>query len=163
MSKGETGHTGPVGPSRRAFLQQIPAAVAGTTCASAFLSLAGCATASRYVKTSVSPEGKLLVRRADLGSATSVLLHWSESNIPIILHRSASQAASETWTAVWARCTHRGCEIEIGADRLSCPCHGSEFAFEGAVLKGPAQAPLVRFTVTPSDEYLVLQRVEGNA
>ncbi|CAI4033932.1 Ubiquinol-cytochrome c reductase iron-sulfur subunit [Nitrospira tepida] len=41
-------------------------------------------------------------------------------------------------------CTHLGCGFNWdGADRnFKCPCHGSVFAMDGAVLGGPAPRPL---------------------
>ena len=39
-------------------------------------------------------------------------------------------------------CTHLGCVVAVKGDALHCPCHGSEFAPTGAVLKGPAKLPL---------------------
>ncbi|MDD6051716.1 MAG: FAD-dependent oxidoreductase [Clostridiales bacterium] len=42
------------------------------------------------------------------------------------------------------RCTHLGCEMTWNPDEGSwdCPCHGSRFAGDGAVLDGPAQTPV---------------------
>ncbi|MFB1080399.1 FAD-dependent oxidoreductase [Jeotgalibacillus sp. JSM ZJ347] len=41
-------------------------------------------------------------------------------------------------------CTHMGCECAWNQDERSwdCPCHGSRFSFDGAVLEGPAVTPL---------------------
>jgi cytochrome b6-f complex iron-sulfur subunit len=49
--------------------------------------------------------------------------------------------------AMSAMCTHLGCTVDIGSDRLPCPCHGSEFDFEGNVLEGPATDPLRHYAV----------------
>ena len=53
--------------------------------------------------------------------------------------------------AVSAACTHAGCMLDStgpsGAEKLSCPCHGSLFDANGAVLRGPAGTPLPHFQV----------------
>lgn len=43
-----------------------------------------------------------------------------------------------------AICTHQGCLVsEVVENEIVCPCHGSRFsAVDGAVITGPAQAPL---------------------
>ncbi|BBY60053.1 QcrA and Rieske domain-containing protein [Mycolicibacterium sarraceniae] len=47
-----------------------------------------------------------------------------------------------------ARCTHAGCALPAVTDgTLNCPCHGSQFGLDGAVLRGPAVEPLVAVAV----------------
>jgi Rieske Fe-S protein len=48
--------------------------------------------------------------------------------------------------AVSVRCTHLGCDVRFNFAERSwdCPCHGSRFDVDGAVLEGPAVDPLER-------------------
>ena len=48
--------------------------------------------------------------------------------------------------AVSLRCTHLGCLLRFNGAETSwdCPCHGSRFDVDGAVLTGPAVKPLPR-------------------
>lgn len=52
--------------------------------------------------------------------------------------------------ALSAVCTHLGCVTrhEPGADRIVCPCHGSEFDVAGRVIVGPASRRLQRLSLT---------------
>jgi len=46
-------------------------------------------------------------------------------------------------------CTHAGCNVSKVIDaNIVCPCHGSRYDLEGAVVKGPAAKPLERRPVT---------------
>ena len=56
---------------------------------------------------------------------------------------------SETeFIAVSSVCTHAGCAVRFATTQISCPCHGSLFALDGTVTRGPATRPLTRFSAT---------------
>jgi Rieske Fe-S protein len=48
-----------------------------------------------------------------------------------------------------AACTHLGCHLHWNSfERCwDCPCHGSQFSIDGAVLNGPATSPLEKVTL----------------
>jgi Rieske Fe-S protein len=63
-----------------------------------------------------------------------------------------TQPTAGTVVGYDATCPHQGCTVRatVGGP-FACPCHGSEFdPATGAVLQGPAKAPLTRFAVTVS-------------
>jgi Rieske Fe-S protein len=61
----------------------------------------------------------------------------------IILVRSSATAVQ----ALSDVCTHAGCGVRYDHVKklLSCPCHGSEYALTGMVLRGPAFKPLAKY------------------
>lgn len=53
-------------------------------------------------------------------------------------------------------CTHLGCIVRSAGAGFECPCHGSQFAADGSVTKGPAPQPLPWYKVSGSGgEYVV--------
>jgi cytochrome b6-f complex iron-sulfur subunit len=63
--------------------------------------------------------------------------------------------------AMSAVCTHLGCMVQhqaaVGAkEAFFCPCHGSRFDQEGAVVGGPAPRPLDRVLLTIDGGELVV-------
>lgn len=69
-------------------------------------------------------------------------LHPGEGTVVEIgAHKTAVYAdAAGDLHAVSAICTHLGCTVEFNAEDTTwdCPCHGSRFATDGAVIQGPA-------------------------
>ena len=49
-------------------------------------------------------------------------------------------------------CTHQRCSLVTApGEELHCPCHGSRFNYEGAVLQGPAEDPLPLYPVAVNE------------
>jgi len=69
-----------------------------------------------------------------------------------------TQPATGQYKAFSAVCTHVGCIVNKVADgTIGCPCHGSEFRItNGAVVTGPAMAPLAAKQVKIVDGHVIL-------
>jgi cytochrome b6-f complex iron-sulfur subunit len=66
-------------------------------------------------------------------------------NLRVFLFRHGNR-----FHAVSAICTHLGCTVNLAGQGFHCPCHGSVFNANGAVVSGPAPAPLPWFELTVS-------------
>jgi Rieske Fe-S protein len=143
--------------ARRAFMRRLPVLTAGLAAGASAVSLSGCAGVS-YLTPRMLPDGSLIVPTADVTERGEAFLQTRGMQRPVYLRRS-----EDGWTAVLAACTHRGCQPEPVGDRLECPCHGSEFSFEGEVLAGPAERPLPRYEVIEEDDRLIVVVSDGAA
>lgn len=139
---------------RRDFVRRLPMVAAGLAGGLATTSLSGCA-GTRYLSPTPVPQG-LAVPLDAVGNEGHAFVQTSGMERPIYVHR----AESGEWAAVLASCTHRGCQPEPFADRLVCPCHGSEFSMVGEVLQGPADEPLTRYEVVQDGDRLII-RTDG--
>lgn len=73
-------------------------------------------------------------------------------NLRVFLFRKGN-----SFRAASAVCTHLGCTVNLAGKGFHCPCHGSVFDESGAVLSGPAPAPLAWFLLSLSrDGHLVI-------
>ena len=55
---------------------------------------------------------------------------------------------AEGFAAVAAVCTHLGCIVSPTPDGFECPCHGSRFARDGRVVRGPAPSSLMWYELS---------------
>lgn len=136
--------------NRREFVRRLEALSAAAACGAA-LPLSGC-LGFYYVNSTVSGN-RVLVPRRELGEGRFALVDVPRYALPLLLVRDERGG----YTAVSTRCMHRGCQVEPAADRLVCPCHGSEYTHAGAVLKGPTRRPLQAFPVTVEGEALAIE------
>ncbi|HEX8008152.1 MAG TPA: Rieske (2Fe-2S) protein [Trebonia sp.] len=69
-----------------------------------------------------------------------------------------TQPAKGEFRAFSAVCTHVGCVCnKVTNGTIDCPCHGSEFKItDGAVVTGPAPAPLPPRTISVTDGKIML-------
>ena len=67
------------------------------------------------------------------------------ANIPALLIHTESG-----FSALSMVCTHLGCTVEAKADGFACPCHGSLYAEDGSLKRGPAAQPLAVLRIETS-------------
>ena len=137
-------------PSRRDFLRQVELLAGGALCCALPGVLGACAGRVRYATPEVIGD-RLGVRVADI-SVNGLLVEDPRADLPIYVRKNATGE----YTAVSTRCMHRGCQVEPAAEKLVCPCHGSEYEFSGAVLQGPTERALTRYRVTTSSEMVYI-------
>lgn len=136
--------------NRREFLGKARNASVGAACCGSLAWLSACATVP-FAES--SREGDILrVSRTEFDIAPGVLIRIPEDPMPIYLHRHTEVR----YSAVLTRCTHQGCEAAPETDRIVCPCHGSQFSFDGRVLQGPAERPLTRYPVSVSGDQILI-------
>jgi len=139
--------------TRRTFLKTIGSAI--TVTASPFL-LEACAsglTTHRYefdgstitipkaeAQKLMVPNGVMMIQPANLP-------------LPIALRNLPNQGL----IALSMICTHKGCEVRVLPDGFQCPCHGSEYLVDGAVVEGPASRPLQRFAIEETQETIIIK------
>jgi Rieske Fe-S protein len=70
-----------------------------------------------------------------------------------------TQPAKGVFRAFSAVCTHVGCICnKVANGTIDCPCHGAEFKItDGAVVTGPAPAPLATRKIAVSDGKIMLE------
>jgi cytochrome b6-f complex iron-sulfur subunit len=60
-----------------------------------------------------------------------------------------AHTTSDEYIALSEICTHQSCSVNFdGSTAFVCPCHGSMFAKDGSVTRGPAQRALTRYNTS---------------
>lgn len=138
--------------ARREFLQQVPRAALGACVLGALPALAsGCA--STPLVRGEALNGLVRVPFASLDADGRALVEVASLDLPVFVRRVAGGEP----VALSTRCMHRGCEVEPAADRLVCPCHGSEYDLTGGILQGPTLLPLRRFVARETGDAIVFE------
>ena len=87
------------------------------------------------------------------------ILNKQTKDKPVIVIRNPQD--SKTVLALNPTCTHKGCFVTWKSDEkhFECPCHDSDFARDGKVLKGPATQPLATYAVKIEGDSILVKTV----
>jgi cytochrome b6-f complex iron-sulfur subunit len=126
--------------TRRDFLKLITNALFGL---SGLLGLGGLARFFSYQPNQGPPT------EFDLGEAANfpVGSRTLRLDIPAVVYNNGGEYIAYSLT-----CTHLGCTVEEDGEGFACPCHGSQFDKDGAVLGGPAKKPLRQLRVDVTED-----------
>ncbi|MBF88258.1 MAG: hypothetical protein CMG75_01110 [Candidatus Marinimicrobia bacterium] len=126
--------------SRRKFLRTACVSFAASICGGTALTTIGCSNIPTVKP--LATDGGLLVPLDALIDSKSVIVKRGLKP-PIVIHKNQNS----DYKALLLLCTHKACQPVVFEYSLDCPCHGSQFNFEGEVLTGPANANLKSFPI----------------
>lgn len=113
-------------------------------------SSAATGSTSAAPSSSAAASGKPLAKLSDIKVGEAISARGPDGADIIITRPTDSTVAAYS-----ASCTHEGCTVTPAGKALDCPCHGSVFDLKGAVVRGPARAPLDPVKVSLSGDDVV--------
>ena len=125
--------------NRRQFLS----AAAG---AAGLVAISGCGDGVVTGPFADPPAGPVSIVVADFPALATVGTLVKVPQQPIAVKRTGAS----TFDAFSMICTHAGCQTSVtnAGQQFDCPCHGSRFDANGAVVRGPAGSPLPKFVTS---------------
>jgi len=78
------------------------------------------------------PGGPVQIRLSDFPALAN-----TGTIVDIGKERTIMRTGPASFLALSRLCSHQQCDIDIRGDHYECPCHGSQFAADGHVLRGP--------------------------
>jgi Rieske Fe-S protein len=124
--------------NRRGFLAKSAVAAA------ALVVLEGCGDGqigppSRTVSNGGDPNipigGPVTVKLSDFPGLATV-----GTVVDIGHERAVVRTSATTFRGLSRICTHEQCDTDVRNNRFECPCHGSTYAADGSVIRGPSVA-----------------------
>ncbi len=142
---------------RKKFIKSCCYTVVGYPLMSSILHSCG----TLYYASSSHIENKLAVAKTEFWKIkkdkkierTFVLIKTEFTQFPICVYK----VEDDNYIASLLRCTHRGCELNVGGGMYTCPCHGSEFSMTGKLMKGPAIEDLETYRTNTDDENIYIE------
>lgn len=142
---------------RKQFLKTCGVALVGLPFASAILT----SCQSIYYASSNMINNQIIVpisefeiiKKSGTAYRDFVMVKTTSEGFPICLYKTGENQ----YSASLMKCTHRGCELNVGGGIYSCPCHGSEFDTKGTLLEGPADQDLKTYKTTIDNENIYIE------
>ena len=133
--------------------------IAGAGVGLAAAALAACSSATE-TKESESTTGESTSTAPAASAAPEALTKTTDVPVGsgvVIDKVVVTQPVAGDFKGFSAVCTHKGCLVnEVVDGTINCPCHGSKFSLDGAVVKGPAKTPLPTEAITVQGDSIVL-------
>lgn len=82
------------------------------------------------------------------------------SRTPIAAAQALLIHGPDGFTALSLVCPHLGCQVEPTGDGFACPCHGSRFDVNGALVRGPADRAMSALKVQMAENGHVILHTE---
>jgi len=119
------------------------------------MGLSGCTAVNPAPELDADAAGTIAPGELLKNPGDQVKVHLPGGSEAVLVWRSA-----QGYGAASIVCPHRGSEVHYNAaaGRLDCPSHGSQFAPDGRVVRGPATRPLTAYRVEVEGDRLALRR-----
>jgi nitrite reductase/ring-hydroxylating ferredoxin subunit len=122
--------------NRRDFV--AAAAVAGVC------GVCGLTASSALAQATTQPSSTPLL---DVGPASDYTadgptMTWADDHHVIVVRQSGKIFA------MTSKCTHHGCVVTDTGSQFNCPCHNSDFQYDGELIDGPAKRALPRYGIS---------------
>jgi len=139
---------------RRTFLKQSCGACAAIGLGFIFGSgiLESCASTGLSVLKTSANNGTVSIPLDSFATDNFKLLRVSDYSYDIALKKETDG----TFTALLMKCTHAGQAVTKAGSGYYCTLHGSKFAADGSVLKGPASEPMIHLKTEIVDTNLII-------
>lgn len=129
------------GPTRREFVRGAARLIAGGAAAGAAAPLVAACDARDPTRAWTFRTAVDVSRLAADGEATLTAAPGVDGARILVV-----RTAPDAFTALSTQCTHEGCPVNPPVNGIiTCPCHGSQYALDGTVRRGPALYPLTRY------------------
>jgi len=140
---------------RKKFIKNCCYAAIGIPLGASFLESCGVyyATTTSFKEKIVVPKSEFIkIKKEKKIFRQFIYVEVASTKYPICLYKEGE----EDYIATLLKCTHRGCELNVGGGVYSCLCHGSEFTIRGKVLEGPATKRLQTFKTSFDNENIYI-------